>query len=65
MGIGITVCKNCQDRCVGCHGKCERYKKERDEYEEVRKEIAKIRNRENNFYSFKIKQIERTKKRYE
>ena len=24
---GVTVCKDCSDRKVGCHGTCERYLK--------------------------------------
>lgn len=31
----ITVCKDCEDREIGCHGKCERYIKERDAREEL------------------------------
>lgn len=42
--VGITCCKDCQDRHVGCHGTCSEYiafKTERDqELERINKQKA-------------------------
>ena len=38
--MGITVCKECPERTVGCHSTCERYKAE---VEENRKENERRR----------------------
>lgn len=35
----VVPCKDCEDRCVGCHSICERYKEFVSEYEKVKKFI--------------------------
>lgn len=42
---GITVCKNCKERTLGCHSKCEKYLRNKELYEE-RKEEYKRKKRE-------------------
>ncbi len=37
----ISVCTDCTDRCVGCHGKCEKYAAERAERDRLLQERNK------------------------
>lgn len=36
----ISCCKDCKDRCVGCHSKCEIYIKQIEEWKEIKKKIG-------------------------
>lgn len=31
----IRCCRDCKDRCVGCHGTCERYLREKQVHDKV------------------------------
>jgi hypothetical protein len=35
----ITCCKDCPDRCPGCHGKCEKYIQQRAEYDAMKEKM--------------------------
>lgn len=37
----ISCCKDCKDRCVGCHSKCEIYIKQIEEWNEIKKKADK------------------------
>lgn len=37
----VTVCKDCQERHVGCHSTCERYKAQKEKWDAEREEINK------------------------
>jgi len=37
--MGITCCKDCAKRYLGCHDKCEDYLKQRKELDELNKKI--------------------------
>lgn len=36
MNRQITVCKECTERYIGCHGNCERYEKQSKEQDELK-----------------------------
>ena len=49
MGLkynAVTVCKDCQERHVGCHGTCEKYKTQKAEWDAQRDEINRKKQHE-------------------
>ena len=36
----MSPCKDCKDRCVGCHGKCVLFKEWKDEESRLHKMVA-------------------------
>lgn len=40
-GRYINCCRDCKERCVGCHSKCERYIQETENWKKVKKQISK------------------------
>ena len=50
-----TVCRDCNDRQVGCHGNCERYIRSKREFEDQKDELRKIKEHEDAYYLY-IKQ---------
>lgn len=48
--IRVTVCKDCEDREVGCHSVCPKYIKQTEARTKEREKIQAIRKRENDLY---------------
>lgn len=42
----MAVCKNCQERHLGCHSECEKYLNEKMENDAERERIRSIKNEE-------------------
>ena len=63
------VCKNCTDRCVGCHSKCEKYLQKVQEAKKVKDKISKEKELDNYVTTQKLinatvgKQMEKLRKR--
>jgi hypothetical protein len=47
--IGITVCKDCADREVGCHSSCTKYLAERMALEDLRQAAAEEKKKYDQF----------------
>ena len=62
--IGITVCKDCADREVGCHTSCARYLAERMALEDLRQAAAEEKNRKDLFYGHRSKMIKISLKKH-
>ena len=61
--LGITTCKGCQDRSVGCHGVCQKYLEARSEYERKKDVLYQKINAEKDFDEYKLKTVEAVKRR--
>jgi len=59
----IGTCQNCKDRFLGCHGVCEKYIAAKKEYDAKKAVASKQRNREGDYYDYKINAIMKNKKR--
>ena len=58
----ITVCKDCPDRQIGCHGTCERYIRQRQKAEKEKELIRKNRNKEEQLRQRSIEGIQRMRR---
>ena len=58
----ITVCKDCQDRQIGCHGICERYIRQRQKAEKEKELIRKNRKKEEQLRQRSIEGIKRMRR---
>lgn len=50
----ITVCHNCTERYIGCHGSCERYLTEKREQDAIVAEMMALHNREKDVTEFQV-----------
>lgn len=49
----IRVCKDCQDRHMGCHVDCEKYKAERERLDKEKKQIREAKRKQNLYINYK------------
>lgn len=53
-------CKDCKERCIGCHGECPKYIAAKEEHDEQNDRIRESKDRESIVYDFKKKAIAAT-----
>ena len=58
----LSVCTDCPDRCVGCHGRCEKYIAERAERDRIISERSRQRRTEYDMCGYDMDKRERLKK---
>ena len=62
--LGITTCKDCLNRSVGCHGVCQKYLEARAENERKKEWLYQKMDAENdiNLYKMSLKDITKRRK---
>lgn len=55
-------CKDCENRCEGCHVVCEQYNREKASHEALKKEIAKKKAIENLMINIEVVRNHRRRK---
>lgn len=63
-GIRITVCRNCQDREVGCHATCEKYIQQRAEQLQKKKDADPARKLAMDLIDIELTRANKKKKYY-
>lgn len=58
----ITVCKECTERYIGCHGTCERYAKQSKEQDELKERYMESIKLEGDYARQVLKGKERKRK---
>ena len=54
MAVVEYPCKDCKDRCVGCHQSCPKYLAAKDHDAEVKQKIGVIEKAEDDYYTYLI-----------
>lgn len=60
--LGITCCKGCTDRVVGCHATCTRYLNDRERHLEDKKKYSDFKRKESMVTDVAIRGVTQTKK---
>ena len=61
--LGITTCKDCLDRYVGCHGACQKYLEASLENERKKEWLYQKIRTEKDIEAYKIKTVEAARRR--
>ena len=56
-----SVCKNCEDRYIGCHGKCEKYIAETEEIRKEKNEIWKKYDTDRAINGLEVERVRKAK----
>lgn len=59
----FLVCKDCQDRKVGCHGSCEKYLAVKKDHDEKRIKAYELRRQDREIGDMRCETHEKIKKR--
>lgn len=60
----FVVCKDCQDRTVGCHSTCQKYQAAKAEYQKSIDAIQKLKDAEDCIDDVKTRSVLRVKRRH-
>lgn len=58
----ITPCKDCNDRCVGCHSNCDRYKEFREVVDKRNNQKREYRKKQDVLIGYTRESIRRNNK---
>ena len=50
LNSGVSCCKNCSDRYIGCHSSCEKYIHQNKEKDMFKEKIRKVKEFESLLY---------------